>query len=263
MTFGHRQHWGDTPYDTRPLDFELNVEPAERAGPPLRRRSKAGRRGLFVGTVLIAGAWFFVASDPGSSGLLASATSLLDDVVAQARDIASRTSQEEAAVDLAASSAQTEPDGGLALLPIAPPLEQETPPVAEEAPATESLGAAYSETAEPAEDTKDASPKRKRAIAAGLGPDLPNVLLTRLSKDDLKNAEYAITTALAKTAEDARFSWPPKPSKQQALFEVRFVAGASAGCRRYIVTVTKDRWTSTSAALERCGDATVHARAAN
>jgi hypothetical protein len=262
MTFGHPQYWGDSPYDTRSLDFELNVEPAERSGPPLRRRSKAWRRALFVGTVLTAGAWFVVAHDPGSRGLVETATSLIDEVVAKVRDIASRTSQEEeAAADLAASRAETEPEGALALLPIAPPLEQQTPPVVEEAPPTESLGAAYSETPEPAEDPKDASPKRKRAIAAGLGPDLPNVLLTRLSKADLKNAAYAIKTALAKTADDARFSWPPKPSSQQALFEVRFVPGASSGCRRYIVTVTKDRWTSTSAALERCGDATVHARA--
>lgn len=271
MSLGHQQHWGETPYDTRPVDFEnlsLNVEPTERVGPPLPRRSKAGRRGLFVGTVLVAGAWVFVANDPGSTGLVEAATSLIDGVVAKARDIASRadhargeTAAADASADLTAPGAHSEPDGGLALLPVLPAQVDETPPAADEAPPTEQIGASYSETAEPAEDAKDASPKRKRAIAAGLGPDLPNVLLTRLTKADLDNAAYAIKTALAKTADDASFAWPASPSKQQALFEVRFVTGASPGCRRYVVTVTKDRWTSTSAALERCGPATVHARA--
>jgi hypothetical protein len=87
----------------------------------------------------------------------------------------------------------------------------------------------------------------------GLGPDLPNVLLSRLSKADLENAGYAIKTALAKTQDDASFAWPKKPSRQQALFEIRFVEGAAPGCRRYVVTVTKERWSSTSAALEKCG----------
>ncbi len=61
-----------------------------------------------------------------------------------------------------------------------------------------------------------------------------------LSATDLKNAGYAIKVALMpKTPDDASFVWPPKPSREQALFEVRFVAGASQGCRRYIVTVTE------------------------
>ena len=276
MAYGHPQHWAESPYDTRSVDFELNVEPAERVGPPLRRRSKAGRRGLFVCSVLAAGAYAYVAADPGSSGLVASVSSFFDVVIATARDMTARTENETAEVPAFTSNAFNEPaaplppleqpdqSGGMEITPSTPTLvEETTPPAASDGDvaSTETLGAAYTDAPDPAKEAAAKSPQRKRAIDAGLGPDLPNVLLTRLSKADLKNAEYAIKTALAKTADDAKFAWPRKPSKEQALFEVRFATGASPGCRRYIVTVTKDRWTSTSAALERCGDATVHARA--
>lgn len=118
---------------------------------------------------------------------------------------------------------------------------------------SETVGTEYTESSEAAEESPDKKQKRTQAATAGLGPDLPNVLLSRLSKEDFKNAAYAIKTALAKTGDDAKFVWPSAPSRQQAVFEVRFVTGAAPGCRRYVVTVTKDRWSSTSAALERCG----------
>ena len=35
--------------------------------------------------------------------------------------------------------------------------------------------------------------------------------------------------------------------------------GCAQGCRRYIVTVTKERWSSTTAAMEKCGDAVLSA----
>jgi hypothetical protein len=37
------------------------------------------------------------------------------------------------------------------------------------------------------------------------------------------------------------------------LFQVRFVAGAAPGCRRYVVTVTKDGWLTTALPMEKCG----------
>lgn len=262
MTYGHQQYWVETPYDTRALDFDatLSVEPAERVGAPLPSQLKSGLWRLVLATLLVGGYWAAVANF-GVHGLLASATSLYQTAVLQAQDIVSRAHQQGSASSEAGADghAQIAQAPAMDVVPELPPAQDEKAASADEPASTETMGEAYAEKAEPAEEAKDNSPQRKRAVAAGLSPDLPNVLLSRLTAADLKNAAYAIKTALAKTPDDAEFSWPPKPSKEQALFEVRFVAGAEQGCRRYIVTVTKDRWSSTSAALEKC--ASVHASA--
>lgn len=92
-----------------------------------------------------------------------------------------------------------------------------------------------------------------RALSAGLHPKLSRVLLARLSKADFRNAGYAVRTALAKTADDATFKWPRKRKAGLAVFEVRFVPGAAKGCRRYVVTVEKNRWLTTALPIEKCG----------
>ena len=274
MTLGHQQYWDETQYEDHDLDFDdltLSVEPTERIGAPLPNRRKARLRRIFVSIVLMAGAWLFVANGPGPDGLIASAKDLLAVVVSNAREIAARAHQESVPAPVLASSAsvglegpspfpaQAEQSSEPESLPeLVPTQDEKAAPTADETVSTETIGAAYTEPAAPAEEGKDKSPKRKHAIEAGLSPDLPNVLLTRLSKADLQNGAYAIRTALAKTPDDAKFSWPPSPSRQQALFEVRFVPGASQGCRRYIVTVTKHRWSSTSAAMEKCGEVQSH-----
>ncbi len=98
-----------------------------------------------------------------------------------------------------------------------------------------------------------ADPYQRRAIAVGLHPDLSRVLLARMSAADYRNAGYAINTAIAKTADDANFIWPRQRKPEQALFRVHFVPGAVAQCRRYVVTVVKDGWTTTASPMERCG----------
>lgn len=268
MTLGHQQYWNESPYhDEYYRDFDppmLNVEPDERVGPPLPNRKKARLRRMLMALVLAGGAWAAVAN-LGWDGMLATAKSLAEVVVTNARDIAARVDQERETASAAATGTLGSANPAATqiqqpeVLPELTPAQDEQAAPATEPQSTEAMGEAYAEKAEPAEDDKDTAPKRKSAIEAGLSPDLPNVLLTRLSKADLKNAAYAIKTALAKTPDDASFAWPLKPSRQQALFEIRFVEGAADGCRRYIVTVTKDRWSSTSAALEKCGAA--HARA--
>jgi hypothetical protein len=86
-----------------------------------------------------------------------------------------------------------------------------------------------------------------------LHPDLSKVLLRRMTATDYRNAGYAIETAIAKTADEADFIWPRQRKPEQALFRVHFVRGAAATCRRYVVTVTKDGWTTTAPPMERCG----------
>lgn len=103
----------------------------------------------------------------------------------------------------------------------------------------------------PAADPSD--PNQKRALAAGLHPDLSRSLLSRLTAADYRNARTAIKTALAETPDAGVYAWPREPTAKLALFEVKFVRGAGPECRRYVVTVTKDRWSTTAPAMETCG----------
>jgi len=96
-------------------------------------------------------------------------------------------------------------------------------------------------------------PYQRRASAAGLHPDISRSLLTRLSPADFRNAGAAIDTAVAQTPDAGTFVWPRQRRPEQALFQVRFVPGAAPDCRRYVVTVTKDRWSTTALPMERCG----------
>ena len=96
-------------------------------------------------------------------------------------------------------------------------------------------------------------PYQARALAAGLHPKLSRVLLTRLTAEDFRNARAAITKALAEVTDDGKLEWPQRRASERALFTVHFVPGATADCRRYVVSVTKDRWTTTALPMERCG----------
>lgn len=110
-----------------------------------------------------------------------------------------------------------------------------------------SIGTAYA-----APDT-GADPLARRASTAGLHPDISRVLLQRLSDADFKNAGAAIQKAVAETADDAVLVWPKQRKPELALFQVYFVPGAAPDCRRYVVTVTKDAWSTTALPMERCG----------
>jgi hypothetical protein len=111
----------------------------------------------------------------------------------------------------------------------------------------------------PPPKTDPTNPYQKRAVAVGLHPELSQVLLKRLSPTDYRNAGTAIQTAVAKTPDNAVFVWPRQRKPELALFEVRFVPGAAPHCRRYVVTVTKDGWSTTAPPMEKC-DAPLAAR---
>ncbi len=96
-------------------------------------------------------------------------------------------------------------------------------------------------------------PYRKRAEAAGLHPDLSRVLLARLTAADYRNAAFAIEKAVKTVPDDGDFTWPRSRKSGVAVFNVHFVQGAGHDCRRYVVTVTKDRWSTTAAPMEKCG----------
>lgn len=96
-------------------------------------------------------------------------------------------------------------------------------------------------------------PLRMKAEAAGLHPDLSRAVLARLTATDYRNAAYAIGKAIKTVPNNGEFIWPHKRKAGMAVFTVHFVQGAGRDCRRYVVTVTKDRWTSTALPMEKCG----------
>jgi hypothetical protein len=145
----------------------------------------------------------------------------------------------------AASKAAATPDA--AAPSPAPPLTTAVLPPA----ATGSDAPLASRLPPPTADPAD--PYQMRAEAVGLHPDLSRVLLARLSSTDYRNAGIAIQTAVAETPDSAVFVWPRQRKPELALFQVRFVPGAAPGCRRYVVTVTKDGWLTTAPPMERCG----------
>jgi surface antigen len=95
--------------------------------------------------------------------------------------------------------------------------------------------------------------KQQRAAAIGLHPGVSHVLLSSMSDVDYRNAAQAIRTALAETADADKYVWPLKRSSRLAVFQVHFVQGAGPDCRRYIVTVIKNGWTTTAPPMEKCG----------
>ena len=74
-----------------------------------------------------------------------------------------------------------------------------------------------------------------------------------MTETDFRNAGIAISKALAVTPESEVFTWPAKAKANLALFEVRSCRGLAENCRRYVVTVTKDRWSTTAPPMEKCG----------
>lgn len=103
----------------------------------------------------------------------------------------------------------------------------------------------------PVADAHD--PLQKRALAAGLHPGISRAVLARLSPGDFRAAQTAIETAFAgKAALGDAIVWPKDAKGGRAQFEVRFVEAAAPECRRYVVTVIKDRWSTTAPAIENC-----------
>jgi len=104
---------------------------------------------------------------------------------------------------------------------------------------------------EPEVDPTD--PQQKRAAAVGLHPRVSKVVLASLTDTDYRNAGTAIRKALAEANDSDKYVWPRDANKKNAVFQVHFVAGAARPCRRYIVTIVKNGWTTTAPPMEKCG----------
>lgn len=104
---------------------------------------------------------------------------------------------------------------------------------------------------EPQIDPTD--PYQKRAAAIGLHPQLSRALLSSFSDADYRNAATAIRKALAEADDADKFVWPRQATAKRAVFQVHFVTGDRPDCRRYIVTVLMNGWTTTALPMEKCG----------
>jgi hypothetical protein len=213
--------------------------PGERIGAPLKgARTRAVLRGLLLASIVAGGGWLY------QGGRVSWPDWLSMETVSQflARK----------APPPADPKPEPQPVQPLASSEVAPaPGEAATPPALAEAATTES--ATKAAAIEPEAEVDPADPYQKRAMAVGLHPDLSRVLLAKLTPTDYRNAGIAVETALAETPDSSTFIYPRQRKADLALFEVHFVPGAPAGCRRYVVAITKDGWLTTALPLERCG----------
>lgn len=233
--------------------------PGERIGPPVRR---GVRRALARGAVLLlalGGGWAVL------TGKVTVPNLSLQDVAALFPEL-ERLMQRQAP---AAATASVNPRPStlapafkpMETLPPAPPprqIESRTEPAepVQERPLTTAAlppAAAAVPEPQPPPAADPADPLQARALAVGLHPGLSRVLLERLSPADYQNARVAIQTAVTETPDSGVLVWPKQRKPELALFHVRFVPGAAPNCRRYVVTVTKDGWTTTALPMEKCG----------
>jgi hypothetical protein len=213
-------------------------------------------RALVIIAVAIGGGWAFLHHQTDWAGWLQTRLAAMSPAIA--RQVAQTTPPAAAAPTAAPMDVVVPPPAQLEPAPAseiadAPGAATEAAPVttgsmapADEQPSNAPL---------PPPNLEHADRYQKRAAAVGLHPDISRALLARLSTADYRNAEIAVQTAVAKTADDAVFVWPRQRKPELALFRVRFVPGAAPECRRYVVTVTKDGWSTTAPPMERCGSA--------
>lgn len=235
--------------------------PGERIGRPFpRTRRKMLRRGIVL-LIVLGGGWAFLNEEaiwPGwPQALVAAVSSVMDRKVEPTASAAATTVPPDrllpgtklAAIDPTPSALQPPAAGRPVVIPDAaakspaPPLTTGSLPPA----------ATGSDDPLPPPSADPADPYQMRAAAAGLHPGLSRALLVRLSPTDYRNAAHAIKTALAESPDGAAFVWPRQRKPELAIFQVRFVPSATADCRRYVVTVGKDGWTTTALPMEKCG----------
>lgn len=250
----------DDVYSHPPHEEEWRLSSRDRVLPPTRRgRGKV--IAIFM-AVMAAGAGAYEVQSPEPvvpAWLRAEAFALLAALQSAAVKATAAPASEPPATANAASDALADSPAPPLPPPAAPPPSViEAPPVAAAPvvvttaalPPTAVERAPESDTAKPATPT---DPLRLKAEAVGLHPDLSRALLERLTPADFQNAGAAVAKALEQASEDAVTVWPQRAKAGAAIFEVRFVPGAPSGCRRYIVGILKDRWTTTAMPVDKCG----------
>ena len=229
--------------DFYPSEFEAS--PGERIGGPVSHAHDVLAWCVSLAIVL-GGAWIMIHDE----GVL----------LRRLPELAARVSNSVAKFAHVPGDAVPNAPAASAPLPVPPPSAAAEPAPLPEATAVAEPPAIKSEPM--AQPSSDAAQKpdaashdvhRARAEAAGLNPDISRALLMRFSENDFRNARIAIDRAVAKTPDGGVFVWPRQRKPKDALFQVKFVEGAGPDCRRYVVTVTMDNWSTTALPMEKCG----------
>jgi hypothetical protein len=216
----------------------FEFEPGERIGAPPARPRSSLPGSLLIVALLLGGGWAFMYAPAEWLGVLGERVAAISSLMRSSPPAAVTSDPSTIATADAVVPATPMPEAQVA----------DAPPVSGEA-----VSVAPADAPLPPPRVDPGDPYQKRAVAVGLHPDLSRVLLRRMTSTDYRNAGYAIDTAIAKTADESDFIWPRQRKPEQALFRVHFVRGAAVTCRRYVVTVTKDGWTTTAPPMERCG----------
>lgn len=268
MSVPARRHEAHPPQDYS-FDFVVREQPDERLGPldagePLYRPRERGSSMLSASLVLLVlfgGGWVVLNAPSGWLAQVSERAAALMQMLDSRSSVMGEANMAASAPMGVPAPPPVDEPGDAATVPTIEPhatiaVDAPVPPGAAPVETASIDEAAPEEESEPQPlpplqiDPKD--PYQRRAMAAGLHPDLSRALLARLTAADYRNAAYAVDTAIAKTANGAEFVWPRQRKPEQALFRVHFVKGAVEGCRRYIVTVSKDGWLTTALPMERC-----------
>lgn len=281
-----RERYSDYEIDAHHARYDLSAAvpgaddlfyPGEPIYAPPRGRGRSPGRTLLVVLALAGSGWGLVQTEavwrPWLTARVADVAAELARTRPDAEGVSAPSAvvtqgpQEPAPVEPLPSKEVARVAGADSGEPIAAEVQPETPPAAGDVAAgSEPPGSDRDETGTPTSPTGDAGvaplpppkadpadPYQKRALAAGLHPELSQVLLSRMSDADYRNAQIAVSKALTEAADADKFVWPRQKAPRLALFQVHFVAGAPADCRRYVVTVTKDGWSTTARPMEKCG----------
>lgn len=255
-----------TAYDADDIHgSEFELSPGERIGGPASRANDMLAWCVAI-AIVVGGGWIMLHDDGALLARFPELTARVSDVIRQnAGTSAPSTSPNEGA---SAGAPYAPPPAEPPQAQAAPPLPVATPVSEPPAVKSEGLPATKSESADASADsgTEDAAapsvkhvsapprdPYQARAEAAGLNPDISHALLKRFSSTDFRNARVAIERAVAKTPDNGAFIWPRQRKPGEALFRVHFVEGAGPDCRRYVVSVTMNNWTTTALPMEKCG----------
>lgn len=230
---------------------ELELSAGERIGGPVSRTNDV-LAWLTVIAIAVGSSWSLVHEEGALFERARALTARASEAVNQIISATSTPVREDNSYALSTA--------GQAEAPPPPPLPDET--AVPDAPAVMSELAVANAAADASDsggasaehgDAQSRDPYQARAEAVGLNPSLSRIVLARFSAADLRNARYAIETAIAKTPDDGVFVWPRQRKPSEALFKVYFVAGAAPDCRRYVVGVTMSNWTTTALPMEKCG----------
>lgn len=243
--------------------------PGERIGAPSPGRTRSAARQILSAAVILAAGWAAFETHTTWRPLLALSLIKIRAEVVRAKPhphtaaaLPTPIAPLGTAKEVADVTGTTSPLPQATPAPIAPTPVATTPspdPAPGEANITTSSitpdathpTAAAAPLPEPEVDPTD--PQQKRAAAVGLHPRVSQVVLASLSDTDYRNAGTAIRKALTEATDTDKFIWPRESDKKLAVFQVHFVAGAATTCRRYIVTIVKNGWTTTAPPMEKCG----------